>query len=120
MLILRYVLLYGIILLGSLFIADRLKKKIEIGIAIELMATTLILYVFGILECLSIGLWVAIIGNVGLGLFTIIQYGKRHELKKIKNKIITPRISLFQYFICHLYDNNTQYRFDSLGSLYIS
>lgn len=80
MIIFRYLLLYINIIFGSIFISDRFNKKIETTIIISLLKDILILYIFGIINLLNIGVYIVIILNLLLGIYTII--------KNIKNKTL--------------------------------
>ena len=78
MIILRYLLLYVIIISGAIFIADKFNKKLEKTIPLNLIIIIVTLYLFGICNLLYQG--VIAIGTVNILLFvyTII--------KNIKNK----------------------------------
>lgn len=97
--LLRYVLLYFIIILGSMFIADKANKKIEKCIAPNIAIIILALYIFGIFEMLKDGVWAITIINILLGLYTIIKNWKNKE--RLKEKILTPGLGFFTivYFI---------------------
>jgi len=90
---LRYALLYFIIISGSMFIADKSKKKIEKCIAPNIAIIILALYIFGMLEILKYGVWAIAIVNILLGLYTIIKNWKNK--KELKTKIITPGLGFF-------------------------
>ena len=91
--LLRYVLLYFIIILGSIFIADKVNKKIEKCIAPNIAIIILVLYIFGIFEMLKYGVWVIAIINILLGLYTIIKKWKNKN--ELKEKILTPGLAFF-------------------------
>lgn len=91
--LLRYVLLYFIIISGSIFIADKANKKIEKCIAPNIAITILILYLFGIFELLIYGVWVVSVINILLGLYTIIKNIKK--IRELKEKVITPGFTFF-------------------------
>lgn len=86
----RYILLYCIIMGGSIFIADKAKKKIEYCIAPNIAIIILILYAFGIFNVLLCGVWVVAILNIILGGYTIVKSGK-----ELKEKVLTPGFFFF-------------------------
>lgn len=91
--LLRYILLYFIIISGSMFIADKAKKKIEKCIAPNIAIIILVLYIFGILEILKYGVWAISIVNILLGLYTIIKNWRNKE--ELKTKIMTAGLGFF-------------------------
>lgn len=91
--LLRYILLYFIIISGSIFIADKANKKIEKCIAPNIAIIILVLYIFGIFELLKYGVWVIAILNIALGLYTIIKSKKNKN--ELKEKILTPGLVFF-------------------------
>lgn len=101
MIILKYIYLYFIILLGSIFIADKLKDKVQNTIIVELMFSMLALYIFGILNILNIGIYLVALTNLVLGIITIIKYIKNKNIKQLEQIICTPGMLFFTaiYFI---------------------
>lgn len=101
MIILKYVFLYFIILLGSIFIADRLKDKVQNTIIIDFMFSILGLYVFGILNIFNIGIYLVALSNLILGIITIIRYIKNKNVNQLKQMICTPGMLFFTliYFV---------------------
>jgi hypothetical protein len=97
--LIRYVLLYLIIISGSIFIANKANKKIEKCIAPNIAIIILTLYIFGLFELLKYGVWVASILNLVLGLYSIIK-----NRKNIKERILTPGLTFFSmvFFILML------------------
>ncbi len=101
MIILKYIFLYFIILLGSIFIADKLKDKVQNTIIAELLFSMLGLYIFGILNILNIGIYLVALINLVLGIITIIKYIKNKNIKQLEQIICTPGMLFFTaiYFI---------------------
>lgn len=95
MIILKYIFLYFIILVGSIFIADKLKDKAQNTIIVELMISMLGLYIFGILNILNIGIYLITLSNLVLGIITIIRYIKNKNIKQLRQMICTPGILFF-------------------------
>lgn len=95
MIILKYIFLYFIILLGSIFIADKLKDKVQNAIIIEFMTSMLGLYIFGILNILEIGIYIVTLCNLILGVITIIKYIKNKNIKQLRQMICTPGMLFF-------------------------
>jgi len=91
--LLRYLLLYAVIISGSIFIADKANKKIEKCIAPNIAIIVLTLYIFGILDILQYGVWVISIVNILLGLYVIIKNWKNKE--ELRTKIMTPGLAFF-------------------------
>lgn len=91
--LLRYILLYLIIISGSIFIADKTNKKIEKCIAPNIAIIILTLYVFGIFELLKYGVWFIAIVNILLGIYTIIKNWKNRN--ELKTKILTSGLAFF-------------------------
>lgn len=89
MIIFRYVLLYVIILSYSIFIADLGNKKLEKTIPFSLISIILILYLFGLINLLSIGVYVIVITSMILLVYTIFKHVKNHTMKKLEEKIIS-------------------------------
>lgn len=91
--LLRYLVLYIIIISGSAFISYKTNKKIEYTLPINFGITILVLYIFGLFEGLKYGVYVIAILNLILGIYTIIKNWKNKE--KIKEKILTPGFAFF-------------------------
>lgn len=104
--LLRYILLYFIIISGSMFISYKTNKKIEKCIAPNIAIIILVLYVFGIFELLKYGVWVIAILNIALGLYTIIKNWKSRN--EFKAKILTSGFGFFTilFFILMLTSYN--------------
>lgn len=88
--LLRYILLYLIIISGSIFISYKSNKKIEKCIAPNICIIILSLYICGILEILKYGVWVVAVLNIILGLYAIIKIRKN-----IKERLLTPGFIFF-------------------------
>ena len=91
--LLRIILLYVIIVSGSIFIAYKANKKIESCIAINFGLIILSLYIFGMLEILKYGVWIISFSNIILGIYTIIK--NKNNMKNLKEKILTPGFTFF-------------------------
>ena len=91
--LLRYILLYFIIISGSMFIADKSNKKIEKCIAPNIAIIILVLYVFGIFNILQFGVWFIAIISILLGIYTIIKNWKNRNEFKIN--ILTSGFAFF-------------------------
>lgn len=88
--LLRYILLYLVIISGSIFIANKANKKIEKCIAPNIAIIIIALYIFGIFEILKYGVWIIAGINIILGLYTIIN-----NKNNLKEKILTPGFIFF-------------------------
>lgn len=88
--VMRTILLYGILLGGSIFLAEKTNKKIEHCIAPNIGMIILVLYIFGICDCLIYGVWFISIINLLLGGYTLIKNGKN-----LKEKVMTPGFTFF-------------------------
>lgn len=89
----RYLLLYFIIISGSIFIADKANKKIEKCIAPNIAIIILVLYIFGMFEMLKYGVWIISVINIFLGIYTIIKRWKDKDV--LKEKILTSGFIFF-------------------------
>lgn len=91
--LLRFIMLYAIIISGSIFIACKTNKKIEHCIAINFGLIILSLYIFGLFEILKYGVWIVYALNIILGIYTIIKNWKNRE--SLKKTILTPGFAFF-------------------------
>lgn len=91
--LLRYIIIYAVIIFGSIFIADKANKKIEKCIAPNMAIIILSLYIFGVFDILIYGVWTIVIANILLGLYTIIKSWKNKQ--ELKAKIMTPGLAFF-------------------------
>ncbi len=89
MTILGYLFLYTIILSISVFYADIFQKKIEKTIFLSFISITLLMYLFGIIGQLQIGVIIVSILSILLLAFTIFKNIKKHTLKNLEEKTIT-------------------------------
>ena len=99
----RLLLLYLIIVLGSIFISYKTKKKFEKSIAPFLAILILVLYLFGIFELLIYGVWVVSILSIVLGIYALIK-----DNNNIKERILTPGFTFFSlaFFILMIFTYN--------------
>lgn len=93
--LLRFILLYTIIIGGSIFIAYKSNKKIENCIVINFGLIILSLYTFGLFEWLKYGVWILSILNIILGMYAIIKNCKNR--KTLKELILTPGFAFFSF-----------------------
>ena len=89
MTILGYVFLYAIIISIAVFYADIFQKKIEKTIFLSLISITLLIYLFGIIGQLQIGVITISILSIALLAFTIFKNIKKGTLKELEEKTIT-------------------------------
>ena len=90
LMLVRIILLYLIIILGSSFISYKSNKKIENCIAPFMAIVILTLYIFGIFEALKIGVLSICILSIILGIYALIKIKN-----SIKEKILTPGFIFF-------------------------
>ena len=102
--LLGYVMLYLIIIFGSIFITSVTNKKIEKSIAINMCLIILTLYLFGAINCLKIGVYFVSVISIVLGIIGI------KKKKGILKLIATPGFAFFSivYFILMLTTYNKQ------------
>ncbi len=93
--LLRFILLYAIIIGGSIFIAYKSNKKIENCIVINFGLIILSLYTFGLFEWLKYGVWIVSTLNIILGMYAIIKNWKNR--KTLKELILTPGFAFFSF-----------------------
>lgn len=102
MIILKYALIYISIILGSSSIAIMLKKKIESCIILDMFIKMIVLYIFGLLGILEIGVYVVLYLPIIFGIILLIKNIKNGD---IKSHILTPGMIFFTilYFVLQLY-----------------
>lgn len=110
LILLRYILLYFIIISGSIFISYKTNKKVENCIIVNFAIIILTLYIFGLFEILKYGVWIIATANILLGLYTIIK--NWNNKKNLKDKILTPGFILFTilFFILMITSYNKNLR----------
>ena len=89
MTILGYLFLYTIIISFSIFYANIFQKKIEKTIFLSLISITLLMYIFGIIDKLQIGVISISVLSIALLAFTIFKNIKKGTLKELEEKTIT-------------------------------
>lgn len=94
MIVLKYLILYAIIMSGAIFIADSFEKKLDNTICISMFGIIIIVYLFGLVELLSVGVIVAVIVNISLFAYTIIKNIKNGTIKELM-KIVSPGALFF-------------------------
>ena len=109
--ILRYLLLYIIIMSGSIFISYKTNKKIEKCIAPQMAIIILVVYLFGICDGLKYGVWFISILSIVLGIYAIVKSIKKDK-KAFKERILTSGFYFFTlaFFILMIttYNKNLQ------------
>ncbi|MBP3255719.1 MAG: hypothetical protein J6M60_04450 [Clostridia bacterium] len=77
-----YVIIYFSIIFGSVFISSIFNKKIELCIGIDIIVKMILLYLFGLVGFLEIGTIAVTLISVILGIFAIIFYKKKINIKE--------------------------------------
>lgn len=99
----EFIILFLIIIINSMTISHLLKKKIELAIPISVIIITIIVYVFGLFDNLSMGvIAVEILSTISLiyNIVTIIKAIKNKEYKELLSRTLTP--GLFVYMALFL------------------
>lgn len=99
----EFIILFLIIIINSMTISHLLKKKIELAIPISVIIITIIVYVFGLFDNLSMGvIAVEILSTISLiyNIVTIIKVIKNKEYKELLSRTLTP--GLFVYMALFL------------------
>lgn len=86
----RYILLYLIIMFGSISISFIFKKSISQSVPIYFLFTFVFLYVFGIFNFLIIGLYAFIILNVIIDCIVLYSIIKNKKINEFKELVIVP------------------------------
>lgn len=87
--VLRFILLYIIIVFGSVFCSYIFKKKSDQTIAISIIAIVILEYIFGLIKHLEIGVIVISALYVCLGIYAIIASIKLNKFKELRKNTIT-------------------------------
>lgn len=95
MIILRYMAVYFIVMLGSIFLADKFNKKVQNTIIIDLLLVVVCLYIFGILNLFNVGIKIVSIVSILLGIITIVKNIKRKTIKQLGEKIFSAGTIFF-------------------------
>lgn len=98
MIILNYILIYLSIILGSIIFSIRYNKKIEHCIIIDIFCKMVVLYIFGLLQQLKLGVYIVLYLPIIIGTILLLKNRKKENLK---NLILTPGLIFFSiiYFI---------------------
>lgn len=80
--ILRYIMLYFIIISGSIFVKYKTNRKLASSIPIYILTVIVILYIFGLFKGLLIGTYIISIASILFGIYAIIKMTK-DERKEI-------------------------------------
>lgn len=91
----RYILLYLIIMLGSISISFIFKKSISQSVPIYFLFTFVFLYVFGIFNFLIIGLYIFIILNIITDCIVLYKAIKDKKIKQLKELVIVPSSAVY-------------------------
>lgn len=86
-LIMKYGIIYFTILFGALFYANVFKKKIEQTIVTSFLTIMLVMYVFGLIGKLKLGIYFIVLLFNLLGIISSIIYIKKRKWNEIINKI---------------------------------
>ena len=89
MIFFRYILLYIIILLLNIFICDKIKKNINKTMPLSLISISILLYIFGLLNLLNLGVIVISTLSALLGSYVIIKKIKNKQTKELREQVIT-------------------------------
>lgn len=92
MIILKYILIYFSIILGSVAIAILFHKRIEKCVVVDIFIKIALLYLFGLIGQLKIGAILLVYFPIIIGMLLIIKNRKSEELK---NNVITDGIVFF-------------------------
>ncbi len=90
MIIFRYILIYMIILGFSMFFAELFKKKLEKTILLSLLTILILLYLFGMMNILKIGVFFVSLLGIGLLFYTILKTRKNKTGRTLKEKFLSP------------------------------
>lgn len=102
----EYVILLLIILSNAIALTNILHKKIELTIPVTVIAITLIVYIAGLFNKLTIGVKIVEIIACISTIYDVIYIIKAIKTKQIKKKykrILTPRIIYLHCFILSIY-----------------
>ena len=91
--ILKYILIYVSIILGSTAFSTIFNKRIEKTIALDIFVKIIVLYIFGIIGLLKIGTYVVLYLPIILGIFILIK--NRKEKETIINNVFTIGLGFF-------------------------
>lgn len=93
-----FLLIFAIILSFSASLSVVLKKRIEQVIPVAVLVVILIIYVFGLLDNLRLGVEVVLIltavGLAFLGM-TVLKFDKENKLKELRGYILTPGLVIY-------------------------
>ncbi len=93
-----FLLILAIILSFSASLSVILKKRIEQVIPVAVLVVILIIYVFGLLDNLRLGVEVVLIltavGLAFLGM-TVLKFDKKNKLKELRGYILTPGLVIY-------------------------
>lgn len=104
MIIIKYVLIYISIALGSMGIATIFNKKIEKCIIIDIFTKIILLYIFGLIKQLYLGAIITLYVPILFGIIVLIVNRKNNRLR---DNIITPGMFFFTiiYFMFIIIDH---------------
>lgn len=96
----RYILLYLIIMLGSISISFIFKKSISQSVPIYFLFTFVFLYVFGVFNFLIIGLYTFIVLNIITDCIVLYKVMKDKKIKQFKELIMVPSSAVYTILFC--------------------
>lgn len=91
----RYILLYLIIMLGSISISFIFKKSISQSVPIYFLFTFVFLYAFGIFNILAVGLYVFIFLNIIIDFIVLYKVIKNKKINELKKLVIVPSSAVY-------------------------
>ena len=77
LLCLRYILLYLVIISGAIFLSYKFNKKICQTLALSILGIILIVYIFGLIGLLKIGIYFTAVTYLALGVFSVFKLCKK-------------------------------------------
>ena len=110
-LLFKYIILYLIIMLGSISISYKSKRKIDQTLPIYFIVTFIFLYIFGLLNILKIGLWLYLILNIIVDLYVLYKLIIKKEYKEYMKYINRPSLYIYTilYFLFMIFTKNAAF-----------
>ena len=103
LIILHMILLYFVIICGSIFFSDVFNKKIEKTIIITFLSIVFLMYICSIINILLPSVYIISIISIALGIYTIIKKIKNNKLWEfLKENIFTYGLLYFTFIYCFL------------------
>ena len=95
MILIRYIFLYFIIIFPGIFLSDKFNKKIEKTIPIGLISISILIYLFGIINLLQIGVVITCAISIILFLYVLTKNIRNKTIYNLKENITTPAFMFF-------------------------